>query len=68
MLAFLVDQIQEQSCRVYQAARTRRRTKRSLCEKMRSVMELFYAPDWETMLGLMIDPARVQLDGQPRAG
>lgn len=68
MLAFLVDQIQEQACRVFKQARKRRRTKKSLWEKMRSAMELFRIPDWETMMALMIDPDTVDLKPEPGAG
>jgi len=68
MLAFLVDQIQEQACRVYQAARKQLRTKRDLWARMRVVMELFYIDDWDTMLGLMIDPDAVRPTALPRDG
>ena len=68
MLAFLVDQIQEQACRVFQEARARRRTKKSLWEKMRAAMELFRIPDWETMMALMIDPDAVDLKPAPLTG
>jgi len=68
LLAFLIDQIQEQACRVYQAARQKLRTKRDLWRRMRSVMDMFYIDDWDTMLGLMIDPDTVILNAQPRAG
>ena len=68
MLAFLVDQIQEQACRVFQEARARRRTKKSLWEKMRAAMELFWIPDWETMMALMIDPDAVRAMPEPLSG
>lgn len=68
MLAFLVDQIQEQACRVYKEARARRGTKRSLWEKMRSAMELFWIGDWGVMMGLMIDPESVRREAEPQAG
>ena len=68
MLAFLVDQIQEEACRVFKAARARRRTKKSLWEKMRSAMQFFRLPNWETMMTLMIDPEAAGVDIDPRPG
>ena len=68
MLAFLVDQIQEEACRVFKAARARRRTKKSLWEKMRSAMQFFRIPDWETMMALMIDPQAAGVTIDPRPG
>lgn len=69
LLAFLVDQVQEQSCRVYQEARRAQRTLKGLWRRMRVVMELLYVSDWATMWTLMIDPdAAMNTEVQPRAG
>jgi len=68
MLAFLIDQILEQACRVFQQARKRMRTKRTLWEQMRALMRQFYLDDWQAMLGLIIDPDAVRLTAQPRDG
>lgn len=68
MLAFLVDQVQEQACRVYREVRTVKRTKKHLWEAMRAAMEFFRIPDWETMMGLLIDPDAVRLEADPRTG
>jgi len=49
MLAFLIDQIQEHSCRVFQAARARFRSRTSLWERMRAFFTDFRIPDWATL-------------------
>ena len=59
MLAFLVDQIQEHSCRVFQQARKSRGTKKTLWMQMRAMMTTFRLPDWETYMALLIDPDTV---------
>ena len=49
MLAFLVDQVQELGCRLFQAARARFRSRTSLWEKLRAVFTHFCIPDWSTL-------------------
>lgn len=49
MLAFLVDQVQELSCRLFQAARARFRSRTSLWECVRARVLDFYVPDWPTL-------------------
>jgi hypothetical protein len=49
MLAFLVDQVQEHSCRLFQAARGRFRSRTSLWERLRTLFTGFYVPDWKTL-------------------
>jgi hypothetical protein len=49
MLAFLVDQVQELSCRLFQAARARFRSRTSLWERLRSLFTDFFIPDWKTL-------------------
>ena len=68
MLAFLLDQAQEQACRVFKEAREACRTKRGLWERMRAMILTFRIPDWETMMGLLIDPDAVRVDIDPRPG
>ena len=68
MLAFLVDQAQEQACRVFAEARARCRTKKGLWERMRAMMVTFRLPEWETMMALLIDPDTVRVDIDPRPG
>jgi hypothetical protein len=61
MLAFLVDQIQEHSCRVFQQARKSRGTKKTLWMQMRFMMSTFRIPDWQTYMALLIDPDSVSM-------
>ena len=68
MLAFLVDQAQEQACRVFAEARARCRTKKGLWERMRAMVQTFRLPNWETMMALLIDPDTVRVDIDPRPG
>ena len=49
MLAFLVDQVQELGCRLFQAARARFRSRTSLWERMRAFFTDFRLPDWTTL-------------------
>ena len=49
ILAFLVDQVQELGCRLFQAARARFRSRISLWEKLRAVFTHFCIPDWGTL-------------------
>ena len=65
MLSFLVDQIQEHSCRVFQQARESRRTKKTLWMQMRVMMTTFRIPDWQTYMALLIDPDTVSIQTGP---
>jgi hypothetical protein len=49
MLAFLVDQAQELSCRLFQAARDRFHARTALWERLRALFTDFYIPDWKTL-------------------
>lgn len=49
MLAFLVDQVQELSCRLFQAARAYYRSRTTLWERLRGRVTEFYIPDWQTL-------------------
>lgn len=49
MLAFLVDQVQELGCRLFQGARARFRSRTSLWERLRTLFTGFYIPDWKTL-------------------
>ena len=49
MLAFLVDQVQELSCRLFQAARAYYRSRTTLWERLRARVSDFYIPDWQTL-------------------
>ncbi len=49
MLAFLVDQVQEHSCRLFQAARARFHSRTSLWERMRAFFTDFRLAGWTTL-------------------
>lgn len=49
MLAFLVDQVQEQCCRVFQAARQRQGSRQALWERLRALFSDFWISDWTTL-------------------
>ena len=46
MLAFFIDQIQESSCRLFQQARQRFRSRTSLWDRMRTLFTSYYIDDW----------------------
>lgn len=54
MLAFLVDQVQEASCRLFQAARNRFHARIVLWERLRNLFIDFDIPDWTTLWAAMI--------------
>ena len=56
MLAFLVDQVQEHSCRLFQAARARFHSRTSLWERMRAFFTDFRLPDWTTLWEAIAKP------------
>ena len=47
MLAFLIDQIQELSCTLFQRCRRVSATYRNLWERMRALFQFFPLLDWE---------------------
>jgi hypothetical protein len=47
MLAFLIDQLQEQVCDLYKAARNRFYSKKALWEQMRGIFSQFQIENWE---------------------
>jgi hypothetical protein len=49
MLAFLVDQVQELGCRLFQAARAHFRSRTSLWERLRALFTDYLIPDWKTL-------------------
>jgi len=49
LLAFLVDQVQELGCRLFQAARQRFHSRTALWQRLRSLFTAFYIPDWTTL-------------------
>lgn len=49
MLAFLIDQIQQRCCGLFQRAMQEARSKRQFWEKLRSLFIHFLVPDWEAL-------------------
>lgn len=60
MLAFLVDQLQQLSCEVFQAARQKCRSKGSLWEKIRAYFHNFVAPSMGSILRAIADGLKRQ--------
>ena len=58
MLAFLIDQIQELSCRLFQRARTRLHSRRALWERLRQMFCLFEIENWQALLHALADEKR----------
>ncbi|SDP53975.1 hypothetical protein SAMN05660330_03129, partial [Desulforhopalus singaporensis] len=54
MLAFLVDQAQQLSCWLFQAALVKGRIKRTLWELIRSTMQLFEVDSMERVLRIIV--------------
>ena len=61
MLAFLIDQIQQRSCRLFQAAAQAAHSKSGFWRELRSRFDLCRIPDWETLYRSIIRPAAVDL-------
>ncbi len=58
LLAFLIDQIQEHACRLFQQARERYQSRRYLWEKFRALFLMAYVPSWEALMSVWADPSR----------
>ena len=61
MLAFLIDQMQQRGCRLFQAAVTAAQSKTRLWRKLRSRFDLCLIPDWETLYRSIIQPPLLPL-------
>jgi hypothetical protein len=61
MLAFLIDQIQQRCCRLFQAALTAAGSKARLWRKLRTRFDLCLIPDWETLWHSIIAPPQLAL-------
>ena len=56
MLAFLVDQIQEQACILFKAARNRFYSRMEFWEQIRGIIHRFLVETWEDLwLGIIYD-------------
>jgi hypothetical protein len=61
MLAFLIDQIQQRCCRLFQAAVAVAETKTRFWRKLRNRFDLCLIPDWETLYRSIIRPPPIDL-------
>ena len=61
MLAFLIDQIQQRCCRLFQGALAAAKSKTRLWQKLRSRFDLCLIPDWETLYRSIITPPQIAL-------
>ncbi|MBU0945866.1 MAG: transposase [Proteobacteria bacterium] len=61
MLAFLVDQVQQLCCPLFQAARMSCRCQMSLWEKIRSKFNQFICPSMEAILRAVIDKKKIPI-------
>lgn len=61
MLAFLIDQIQQRCCRVFQAALAAAQTKTRLWHKLRTRFDLFVIDSWEVLYRSLVQPPHVPL-------
>ena len=56
LLAFLIDEIQELSCRLFQAARAAHHARIALWEKLRALFFTFDIQDWEPLMRALANP------------
>lgn len=61
MLAFLIDQIQQRCCRLFQTALSAAKSKTRLWQKLRSRFDLCLVLDWETLYRSIITPPQIAL-------
>lgn len=58
MLAFLIDQIQEAACGLFQAAMQKKHTKKYFWETVRSYFRLYFINDWDDLFNTIIHGAK----------
>lgn len=61
MLAFLIDQIQQHCCRLFQAAVIAAQGKSRFWRLLRSTFDICLIPDWETLYRWLIQPPGIPL-------
>lgn len=61
MLAFLIDQIQQRCCRLFQAALAAAKTKNRLWHKLRSRFDLCLIESWEALYRSIVQPPQLPL-------
>lgn len=62
LLAFLIDEVQELSCRLFQAAREAYHARKVLWEKLRALFFTFDIPDWESLMRALANPGAFRMD------
>lgn len=60
LLAFLIDQVQEHACRLFQLARERWKSRHYLWERFRALFFTVYAPDWDALMSAWADPTSLR--------
>ena len=61
MLAFLIDQLQQRCCRLFQAAATAAKTKTRLWRKLRNRFDLCLIPSWDALYRSIVRPLPIAL-------
>ena len=61
MQAFLIDQIQQRCCRLFQAAWTAAKSKTRLWRKLRNRFDLCLIPSWEVLYRSLIQQPQIAL-------
>jgi hypothetical protein len=61
MLAFVIDQIQQRCCRLFQAAGTAAKSKTRLWRTLRNRFDLCLIPSWEALYQSIIHPPQIAL-------
>jgi hypothetical protein len=61
MLAFLIDQIQQRCCRLFQSAVKAADGKTRFWRLLRSFFDICLIPDWETLYRSIIHPPAIPL-------
>ncbi len=62
LLAFLIDEIQEIACRLFQAARATYHARTVLWEKLRALFFTFDIPNWESLMRALANPGSNRMD------
>ena len=62
LLAFLIDEVQEMACRLFQAARNAYHARIVLWERMRALVFTFRVHSWESLMRALADPGYFSLD------
>ncbi|WP_157736194.1 hypothetical protein [Granulosicoccus antarcticus] len=62
LLAFLIDEIQELACRLFQAARGTYHARIVLWEKLRALFFTFDIKNWESLMRALANPSAFRMD------